>query len=562
MGVESLGAGVGAAVGEVVSSGLSSTASGVGVGLGAIGNLSGGIEGGVSPGLSAGLGAPFGGPDLLGGRTGSLADFQLAFNFGSEHSVSGEIYPGKALIQPTAVFDEGLFGVFAQPSKSITPESQPSPTFFEMFGPRLGPVAPPVNEGPVKSVESVFEGSIFETLPIFQPAKPPEFIADLQSFVTGEAVIRKEPPEKTSQDIKQLINEDVASAVSVSQETPAISATSDNLVENAELTVINKVKREKKTAKGTRLTVALLPQEKTVWQILTGDLIFESKREKKVLPGEARQVLIQPKVVQVEPGEISDKEVEEPVVQTQAGVEDEVSVEKEAKSVVQTVTDGKIGGGGIVETLQDEDQPEEPVEMKEPIWEMSRKKPDEEEVAKSVLKRRVGVAREIAGQGLLPKITSQLVRLDIPIPREFLRIILGQLTFPLVARKAEREVKRLNAESLNPTKIWKTLESLLENRPPLQSRAGGMEHIGSLPQSELATIDTEIARLAYQKKKEHIGLTWRGIWKGFGKKPSKYPWEFDKTKITRPIDRQVLGCYTLFAKRAVARAKRKEAKSQ
>lgn len=543
MGVESLAGGVGAAVGEAVGSGLSSTASGVGAGLGAIGSLSSGIESGVSPGLSAGLEVPSGGADLLGGRTGSLVDFQLAFNFGSEHSVSGEIYPGKALVQPAAVFEEGLFGVAAQPSKSLTPESQPTPTLFEMFGPEIGSVAPPINEWPVLPSEEVFNENIFELLvkadkPVEQTV---EAILEIPPFhfeePSGVVAIPGDESNTDSSSQPQLVVKEVELAT-----LPEFSALGENSVD-AESSLEKKEKSKGKTARETRLKVNLLPQEKTVWQILTGDFV-------------------QPKVIQVESARVVDKEVEEPVVQTQAGVENELSVDEETKPVAQTVADGKIGGGGMVETLQDESQPEEPVEMKEPIWEMSRKKPDEEEVAKSVLKRRVGVAREIAGQGLLSKITSQLVRLDIPTPREFLRIILGQLTFPQVARKAERELKRLDVENSAPIKIWETLEALLINRPPLQSRAGGMEHIGSLPQSELATIDPEIARLAYQKKKEHIGLTWRGIWKGFGKKPSKYPWELDKTKITRPIDRQVPECYTLFAKRAVARAKRKEAKSQ
>lgn len=562
MGVESLAGGVGAAVGEAVGSGLSSGAE---VGSGALGvSLSTGIAGFASeaPSLSSGAGRglfsgpefspSLGGPDFLGGRAGSLADFQLAFNFGSDHSVSGEIYPGKAVSEPGRVFHEGLFGVIAKPS---VPETKPEPTpkleaktLDELFGPQLETVGLPLNEGPLSHSEIdslALEQSFISTkmpsisVPEFQPINPPT-IPKIQLPQTVEKTEAAEPiSSKTDLPV-------------VEQEIALFSA------------LWPKKKEEEETERGKQVSNrrSLQPggvwEPKTVWQILTGDILPQVKsqaegEDKSAIKESARMVEPKPAEQEVLPG---------------AG--------KEAEVITQPASDSGRNGGKVKISAGEEEAPAE--EIEEPIWEVSGKKSGGEAVDESVLKRRFRVAQEVVETSrketeresnsdknrFLSRVTTRLLALDIPTPKEILRIvILGNLKFPFIAQEAKRSIGELRNYELNPEGILKTVQKVVAERPPLTSKAGKMEHAGFLPQSKLEEMGQEPVVLA-QKGAKHLIFDWRGRWKRVEKKPSRYPWELDRTGKTVPIesvDRKNSSWYTLFTERTQARVKRIKAKS-
>ncbi|MDP3998723.1 MAG: hypothetical protein Q8P89_03855 [bacterium] len=586
MGIESLAGGAVGALGEAVGSGLSSTASGIEAASGAVGALSGGIESSLSPGLLIGLDAPFGGLGSPASEVVSPNAFRSIFNFGPEHKAASGIFSlDKPVSPPESVFDdrlfttleispfEGLFGPKIESLKSPINEGpvskqesifnenffetlvkventalehsietvtesqvQPgNPSLTEIFGPQIGPVSPPVVESPVSRAENIFNQNLFEALVKVENRQ----VAEVAKKTAAEIIF----PVKSA-EVKiispELISEPIAPVV-----LPDIYDEGVSL----QITDNPKTKKEKTdgiTAKLGNITVA----EPTILEIIFGETV-------RAKPDQLR--------VEQE----TDKVVETAILgKSEFPAESEIETETFV-STPAVLAEGAKGDGEILVGTDKDQPPEEPEEPKEPLWKVSGKRPETDAPDANVLKRRCQVAGEIVldavsqsrdKNSFLSAVRTRLRRIDIPTVKEAVRMILGDLTFPFVAKQAEYGVLTNSSDS-NPAKILKLLQEVLVRKPPIKPEGGGMGDLGLLPQSQLEKLAKEPAVLARQGAK-HIVYDQRRGWKKVAIKILNHTLELDKTKkTTGGVDTSLSPWYTDFAKRAEARAKRK-AKSQ
>lgn len=473
-----------------------------------------------------------GGLDSLGGRTSSLIDSQLAFDFGSEHQISAEIFSAdKVVSHPENVFNESFFEIAIRPQAS--PEK---PNLAEIFGSEMDSMEPAVFEGPVSQPERVFDESFFEAVvrvdrPHSTPGAESAQTSDLQSASAQPAI---------------------GENLLLVEEPPSL-AMEESLVQTVSDLDEDKAKLKEELEKKTQLIKERVPLEpKTVWQILIGEL-------------EQPQTTLLGKI-----------DVEEQTVQEETSTEETVVATQPA-----VLSEMESGGKGRIKIGASEDQSEDAEEPKEPLWEISRKKEGKEEIAKQVLERRTRVAQEVveesakemaeerdtSGYWLTSKVVARLGKLDIPSFTEAVRIIIGRLSFPLVAGRAQKEITSLKPGELIPEGILKSLHKTLVENPPLKPKVDKMENEGHLPQSKLEKVSEEAAVLAQEGASHIIYEPQAGRWVKVDRKPSRYPFELDKTKKTvsagtpEVIDREKSLWYTLFAERAWARAKQRKTKS-
>lgn len=589
MGVESLAGSAIGAVGEAVGSGLSSTASGVGTVSESVGALSGGIENGLSPGLPTGLDVSFGGFSAPVSEVVSPSDFQSIFNFGPEHKAASGIFSlDKPVSPPESVFDDGLFttleispleALFGPKIESLKsplnegpvskPESifnenffetlvkadnvlvehsietatesqvQPrNPSLTEIFGPQIGPVSPPVVEGPVSRAENIFNQNLFEALVKVENG----WAAEVAKKTAVEIVFPVESAEV------KIVNPLPAIEPVISANLP------DAFPDSVSLQITDNPKTKKEKKQKTNDTAVkqdnITAIEPTILEIIFGETV-------------------KAKSYQLQAEEETDEVVETAVLEkSESPAENEVETETFV-STSAVLAEGEKGDGEILVGVNQDQPPEEPEEPKEPLWKVSGKRPETEAPDKNVLKRRCQVAGEIVldavsqsrdKNSFLSAVRTRLRRIDIPTVKEAVRMILGDLTFPFLAKQAEYGVLTNSSDS-NPAKILKLLQEVLVRKPPIKPEGGGMENLGLLPQSNLEKFAKEPAILAQQGAKHIVYDQKKGIWRKIKMKIFSYLIELDKTNKQVPvgagIDTVKSPWYTRFAMRAEARAKRK-----
>ena len=479
-----------------------------------------------SPG---GLGSP-------GGEVGSLSDFQSAFDFGPEHQISGEAFSsGRAVFPSENIFNENLFEVVARPH--VQPEI---PQLTEIFGPGnqlSGEIFS--SDRVVPNPENVFNENFFEIL-----VKPKESPASLGA---DESLKEKSPLDS---EIFEPKPEGSAAEITFVAKTEPLTG-EDKEEENE----VAKRKPQKVVQPG------VLPNqtEKTVWQILAGDI-------------NPRQTL------DVAPVEMTGEETERVIVRGKVELENEEDSQEKTETTAETAIfmESKKDDKGSI-AVDSGERPEEEV-PKEPLWKLSAKKEGKEGIDRRVLGRRDKVAKEIVEESakeiaqegergrywFVSKVTTRLGRLDTPSFKEAVRMVFGRLTFPLVTGVAKQELSRIKQEA-TPKEVLEFLHKILRKKPPLVSTADSMENKGSLPQSKLEKVSEEAAALAREGAEHIIYEPKTQKWIRVGKKPSQYPVELDKMKKTvsvdasKVVDREKSVWYTLFAQRAEARAKRRKA---
>lgn len=610
MGVENLGGGAGAAVGGAVGGGLSSGAE---VASGALGPASSGTLGFTpevptfSPGMTSGLFSgpeippSLGEPDLLGGRRGSLVDFQLAFDFGSEHQLSGEIFSqDKVVSNPESIFKESFFETLVKPQVPAETSS-----LTEIFGPKLETVEATVNEGPVSPGEFGFlvpEESF--ALPVSSKKKRPGKSEAEESITSHERtsweiILGKEAvgvvdgeelkPKERSQAFETETLEDLTSKSDQENsasffEVSPLPQTEIGTVEGPEVLVPQAQERELPEPTlpfdGEHLEQSRpLPKEvnQPIFQV-EKTVYVEEKVTQQVAVGkvepEAERETQKGQVLSIQ------EEVTHQLTEGKVEPETELESQKEVAVATQLATSDEYGGKGKVISPEKKGQAEPPEdeEPKEPLWKVSGKKGGGEEIESRVLERRFNIAKEIVEEGVketmrgetgsswfASNVAKRLGKIDVPTFKEAVKIIFGKLTFPLVAGKAQEDIYRLKPEEINPGGVLRSLSERLRKEPPLEITRGRMEDKGTLAQSNLVEVSKEAAVLA-QEGAEHIIYEPRvEKWVRVDKKPSQYPLELDKTKkkvavaAREPsIDRGKSPWYTLFAERAEAQAKRKK----
>lgn len=492
------------------------------------------------------------------GEVGLKGGLRTSLDFGPKlQSPTGIISSDRTVPQPGNVFREGFFETLAKPEKLSTGLSvaeihsdrkvnlPKKPTSVFDFGSehKVDPGSWVADRIPSRPA-SIFKEGIFETLAKpKRPDKPlskPREVFDQKLF----EVIAK--PQDTPEVKMPVAKENFAVSVG-----PSVKTQEEDDQE--------KERKDKKQKKGKPLDVEAVRGEQTLWQILTGEIIPSANP----VPNENK----------------SKAKTDTQLMTKEESVEEESKVEVEPQPAIQLVNTlvNDQQGETVVSfgqgKLNDQEEP------REPLWEVSGQKLAIEEIARDVLKRRMNVAQgvvETAAKGasekkgkqwFLAKVTSGLGQIDIPTEEEFLRIIFGRLTFPLVAKEGEEKVKSLKPVEFHPTGVFKTLQEILTTSPPVKPKGGGMEYDGSLPQSRLEQVNNE-AKVLAREGAEHIVYDPRiGKMKKVEEKPYRYPLELDKTKKTVPvegpklesrvIDRRRTPWYTLFAQRAEARAKKK-----
>ena len=424
----------------------------------------------------------------MGGEVGTPAAFQLAFNFGSEHQISGEIFSSDRVVsQPENVFKESFFETLAkvdnpppiQVNRTVGGMRIQTPSLEEIFGSKIEPVKTPSLESPVSP-------------------------RDFGLLITEKNLIEEE--DFPASDLKE-----------------------------------NGIRGKKRNLVLTGPSGQTTPlEEKSTWQIILGEV--EKSRTKEG---------------------------------------NEVAVEVETEALTQTDTFDKNGRDEKIAIATDKMSSEELETPKEPLWELSAKKEKQEEVAKRVLARRINVAREIVEESakemakegnmnqysLAAKVATRLGKIDTPTFTEAVGIIFGRLIFPSVVGIAQKEMAGLKPDELTPEGVLKSLRKTLVENPPLKPKEDEMEKEGRLPQSKLEKVTQEAAVLAQEGAEHIIYDPQTGKWRSVPKKPSQYLWEVDKTRRTVPtenssIDRDISPWYTIFAKRAEARATRRNTKTQ
>lgn len=427
------------------------------------------------------------------------------FDFGPEHKVNPEsLVADRVPSQAASIFKEGIFGTLAKPK-------QPEVT---------------VSEGRTE-IDSKPSGEIFSASgsEVFVP-KPEK----VKPTVTDRPVPEKDFPYTV---VEENIVVDVGLSVKTQKEDDQ-----------------EKERKDKKQKKDRSVGLDAIQEEQTLWQILTGEIISPPKTAVQLITKEE-------------------------------GAEEENRTEAELQPVAQFASTSVNDQNGEIIVSIGQNRSKEPEEPKEPLWEVSGRKPASEEVAGDVLKRRIDVAQGVVETAakevsqkerkdrhwFLARVINNLGQIDIPTEEEFLRMIFGRLTFPLVTKEGEEKIKSLKPVELHPGGVFKTLQKILITKPPVKPKGGEMEYDGSLPQSRLEQLNNE-AKVLAQGGAQHIVYDPRiGKMKKVEEKQYRYPLELDKTVKTVPvesaepksrvIDRRETPWYTLFAQRAEARAKRK-----
>lgn len=451
----------------------------------------------------------------VGGQTDSQAAFQLAFNFGSEHQVTGEsFFLDRAVPAPEIVFNDKLFAISAQSleppvvENNVLPDITPSGIDLQIAE----------TEQISQSFPEISDDASLVDLPVFieeklgiEPKTEPFPIFESKP----EAVLN------IAQDV------DASSFVEVNMGVEEEKALAEVRNQIEELKKLNSA-QTKKTQNIDRVVKTIeehIPsEEKTAWEILSGQI-----------PRGDHQG--------VEPLQNNK------VVDESTAPEEEISSE-EPEVTTQTTDEGGVGRVGIIQTNSEEDHDEETDEPKEPLWKISGRVEGKETVDKSSLERRIGVAKEIVQESakemtqeqvgnryrLASRIVTRLGKIDIPTLFEGAKMILGYLDFSLVAGKAGREIDKLSASQITPERVFGVLHRILLKYPSLNPRKGKMEDKGVLPQGKLKILNKKVEALAGGGAQHIIYDSRMSDWFEVDEKPSRYPLEADKTDKLIPVN--------------------------
>ncbi|MBI4100709.1 hypothetical protein HY439_03160 [Candidatus Microgenomates bacterium] len=453
-------------------------------------------------------------------EVGTVAEFQLAFEFGAEHQISEGFLSADRPVAEN-VFDSNLF-------EDLVRVDKPSAPVANTTGEKS-----PVSDSPAdnfkqegsweffsmdknQAAEDLFQEPAIDSLKIesaTEPVKNTIFTPDFDSRTAGEIIFS--PPKIEGSVIKIKEKEE-----EVVEEKSGSSSEADR------------------------------PEEEALHVWLAG-------------------------ITQLKEADPNEEEETEPKKRkTKGKIEAGVMVEDKTDFFSSIFQPDR---GGIDKAKIDLAEGEKPPGgRKDLIWAITEKKEGEEKVAADTLKRRMEAAQEVIkesanelaqdsigdGSRFISRVSTRLGKLDTPRSvRDVLGIVLGRLTFPLVEKEARREVGKMSSGERTPDKILKLLQKVLLKSPPLKRLEGEMVYKGSLSKSELKEIDERVAVLA-QEGAKHVALNKRsGVWEPKAKKESKHPVEVDeideKARVNLIVDREKSPWYTGFAERAEARARRK-----